>query len=226
MAAMNKELEAFSFTVSHDLRAPLRIIDGYVQLLGTDLKLPADSNAGQLLARIQFNTKKMSKLIDDLLAFSRLGKQAVNKTEINVSELVKTVVAELSETGKDKAGIKVGALHAAYGDYGLMKQVFINLIGNAVKYSSKKAEPVVEVSSQENDREVIYSVKDNGEGFDMLYADKLFGVFQRLHSQKDFEGTGVGLAIVHRIITKHGGKIWAEAAPGVGATFSFSLPRR
>ncbi len=226
MAAMNKELEAFSFTVSHDLRAPLRIIDGYVQLLGTDLKLPADSNAGQLLARIQFNTKKMSKLIDDLLAFSRLGKQAVNKTEINVSELVKTVVAELSETGKDKAGIKVGALHAAYGDYGLMKQVFINLIGNAVKYSSKKAEPVVEVSSQENDREVIYSVKDNGEGFDMLYADKLFGVFQRLHSQKDFEGTGVGLAIVHRIITKHGGKIWAEAAPGVGVTFSFSLPRR
>jgi len=153
-----------------------------------------------------------------------LGKKTVQKTELDMNALIGGILATIDNTTKHKAEIKVNNLHPAKGDYSLINQVLVNLITNGIKYSSKKANPLIEITSQKKNEEIMYEVKDNGEGFDMRYADKLFGVFQRLHSQEEFEGTGVGLAIVQRIINKHGGKIWAQAELGEGATFSFTLP--
>jgi PAS domain S-box-containing protein len=224
LEALNKELEAFSYSISHDLRAPLRAVDGYAKMIEEDYHKLLDEEGIKFLDAIQYNAKKMSYLIDDLLAFSRLGRKAVIKSELDMNELVENVLKDIDRSVNQKTEIKVSSLNPAYGDYGLIKQIFVNLVSNAIKYSSKKSNPLIEISSEQKGNEVLYTVKDNGVGFDMEYADKLFGVFQRLHSDREFEGTGVGLAIVQRIVHKHGGEVWAEAEPDKGATFKFSLP--
>jgi light-regulated signal transduction histidine kinase (bacteriophytochrome) len=166
----------------------------------------------------------MDTLINDLLAFSRLGKKDIQKTTIDTNQLVRNIVSEISPGVNDHAQIKFLNLPPASADYSLIKQVWVNLISNGLKYSSKKEIPVVEIGSHPEASETVFYVKDNGAGFDMQYADKLFGVFQRLHKPSEFEGTGVGLAIVQRIVTKHGGRVWGEGKPQEGATFYFSLP--
>lgn len=221
----NKELESFSYSVSHDLRAPLRSINGYAQIIQEDHAQQLSEEAKRMLNVIRNNAKKMGVLIDDLLAFSRMGRKEVVRLEIDFNQMVEPIIAEL-EKGTDKpVAITVKKLHPAQGDPALLSQVFVNLISNAIKYSSKKETPQVEIGSFEKEDEYVYYVKDNGAGFDMQYAHKLFGVFQRLHSNEEFEGTGVGLAIVQRIIVKHGGRVWAEGKTNEGATFYFSLPK-
>jgi signal transduction histidine kinase len=220
----NKELESFSYSVSHDLRAPLRSIDGYSRIMLEDYGDKLDDNGKRTLNVIIKNALRMGTLIDDLLAFSRLGKQNVTKVNLSMDFLTTTVVEELRSQYKKEAEILVGPLLDVEGDSSMIKQVMTNLISNALKYSMKKEKPVVEIGSFEQNGNHVYYVKDNGAGFDMQYYDKLFGVFQRLHSTHEFEGTGVGLALVHRIVTKHGGKIWAEGVVDVGATFYFALP--
>jgi len=219
----NKELESFSYSVSHDLRAPLRALSGYAQMLNEDYSPILDEEGKRIIDSIKYNSTKMGMLIDDLLAFSKLGRKEIRKTEIDMNELVNCVMTEITKSIEHVAKIKVGNLHKVTADYSLMHQVMFNLISNAVKYSSKKENPVVEIFSEENNGEIIFTVKDNGVGFDMQYADKLFGVFQRLHSQEDFEGTGIGLALVQRVITKHGGKVSADGKVNEGAVFNFSL---
>jgi len=222
--SVNKELEAFSYSVSHDLRAPLRAIDGYANMIEEDYDKLLDDEGKRLLGNIQQNAKKMSILIDDLLAFSRLGKKVISKKQLDMKELIEGVLIDLNKSMTHHAGIKLGALHPVIGDYSLIHQVMINLVSNAVKYSSKKEKPVVSIESKKENNEVIYTITDNGVGFDMKYAHKLFGVFQRLHTMDEFEGTGVGLAIVQRVITKHNGKVWAGSKVNEGSVFSFSLP--
>lgn len=223
--AVNKELEAFSYSVSHDLRAPLRAIDGYASMIEEDYEKLLDEEGRRLLGNIQQNAKKMSALIDDLLAFSKLGKKVIQKKELDMNELLEGVLMDLSKSQSNHATILSDELLPAFGDYSLIHQVLYNLVSNAVKYSSKKEKPVVHVSSRAEGNDVVYTVKDNGVGFDMKYAHKLFGVFQRLHTMEEFEGTGVGLAIVQRIITRHGGQVKAESVPDEGSVFSFSLPK-
>jgi signal transduction histidine kinase len=222
----NKELEAFGYSVSHDLRAPLRSIDGYTRVLQEDHEQELGEAGKKVLATILANTKKMGRLIDDLLAFSRLSKQEMTKEPVNMDILVKEVIDELAAATNTQRPIefKVHSLTNTNGDKSMLKQVWTNLISNAIKYSSKKEKAVVQVDSWKENGNIIYSVKDNGAGFDMRYYDKLFGVFQRLHKAEQFDGTGVGLAIVDRIVAKHAGKVWAEAKPDEGATFFFSLP--
>ena len=220
---LNRELEAFSYSVSHDLRAPLRAVNGYSEILKEDYNDRLDDEGRRLIENIRYNTKKMGILIDDLLAFSRLGRNELQMKEIDMNELVETVINEIRRSVACNPDILVDKLHNVKADYNLLCQVILNLISNAVKYSSKASNPRVEISSSKEKGEVVFSIKDNGAGFDMKYADKLFGVFQRLHSHEEFEGTGVGLAIVHRIITRHKGKIWAEAEVNKGATFFFTL---
>ena len=224
LESVNKELEAFSYSVSHDLRAPLRAVGGYARMLEEDYTAVLDSEGNRLLRIIQESAEQMGTLIDDLLSFSRLGKKEIRKTVVNMTEKAHATLLEVNKTAMHRAEVSIGVLHPAMADPALVGHVLTNLLSNALKYSSKKKNPRVEVFSEEKDGEVIYKIRDNGAGFEMEYADKLFGVFQRLHSQEDFEGTGVGLAIAHRIIEKHGGRIWAEGIPGVGATFHFTLP--
>jgi len=221
----NRELEAFSYSVSHDLRAPLRSINGYAQMIQEDHAHAFNNEAKRMLNVISKNAQKMGMLIDDLLAFSRMGRKEITRVPVEFNKLVEPIIAELKNSTPEKTKITVHSLHNTQGDPSLLSQVYMNLISNAIKYSAKKDAPEVEIGSIEKEDEIIYYVKDNGAGFDMQYAHKLFGVFQRLHSNEDFEGTGVGLAIVQRIIVKHGGKVWAEAKPGEGAAFYFSLPK-
>ncbi|MCD6018102.1 MAG: two component system sensor histidine kinase [Bacteroidetes bacterium] len=220
---INKELESFSYSVSHDLRAPLRAINGYSNILKMDYEKVLDENGRQILDAICNNTIRMSTLIDELLEFSKLGRKEVQKRDIVMNELVDNVLIEIHRSMKHRAKIKMGTLHNIKADQRLLHQVMLNLISNAIKYSSKNEVPVVEISSEERNNEIVFSIKDNGVGFNMDYAHKLFGVFQRLHSHEEFEGTGVGLAIVHKIIQKHGGRVWAEGTPNEGAVFQFSL---
>lgn len=224
LAAVNRELEAFSYSISHDLRAPLRAINGYAEMLLEDYAEKLDDEADRLLGNIKYYAQKMGILIDDLLSFSRLGRKDLQLVNIDSNELIEGVLMDISKSITHRAKIKIGKLHPIEADYGLMHQVLFNLLSNAIKYSSRKENPLIEISSEKNDQKIIFTVKDNGAGFDMKYIDKLFGVFQRLHTQEEFEGTGVGLAIVQRIINKHNGAIWAEAQPRVGATFYFSIP--
>ncbi|MCB9233307.1 MAG: hypothetical protein H6581_16740 [Bacteroidia bacterium] len=219
---VNKDLEAFTYSVSHDLRAPLRAINGYAQMLIEDHGPKLDQEGRRITDIIRNNALKMGTLIDDLLAFSKLGRQEIRLTKINMDELTESVLKEMPP---HKAEIKTGKLHTVEADYSLVKQVMINLIANALKYSSGKQKPVVEISSKDVRGRLVFTVKDNGAGFDMKYYDKLFRVFQRLHSPAEFEGVGVGLAIVKRIIAKHGGKVWAEGIENEGAIFSFSLKK-
>lgn len=222
--AVNKELESFSYSVSHDLRAPLRAIDGYATMIEEDYEHVLDDEGNRLLGNIQQNAKKMSVLIDDLLAFSRLGKKLIQKKQLDMNELLEGVLIDLGKSQIHQAHIEATVLHAAFGDYSLIHQVVMNLVSNAVKYSSKKDVAVVKIESRKEQQEIIYTITDNGVGFDMKYAHKLFGVFQRLHTMDEFEGTGVGLAIVQRIVTRHGGRVWADSRVNEGSVFSFSLP--
>jgi PAS domain S-box-containing protein len=221
----NKELEAFSYSVSHDLRAPLRSINGYAQMIQEDHAQNFNDEAKRMLNVIRNNARKMGMLIDDLLEFSRMGRKEITRVAIDFKKLVEPIVADIRHSAPEKTKITLHHLPGTQGDPSLLSQVFINLISNAVKYSAKKENAEVEIGAEEKDDEIVYYIKDNGAGFDMQYAHKLFGVFQRLHSNEEFEGTGVGLAIVQRIIVKHGGKVWAEGKPGDGAVFYFSLPK-
>lgn len=224
LEAANKELEAFSFSVSHDLRAPLRHIDSFTELLITNYSSRLPSDGQDLLNIVVSSAKRMGQLIDDLLNFSRLGRQPLSKRPVSVSSLVQEVLGDLrKELDGRPVEVRLGELPDCVGDPSLLKQVFTNLLSNAFKFTRAVENPVVEVTCQLNDLGRIYVVKDNGAGFDMRYAEKLFGVFQRLHGEAEFKGTGVGLSIVQRIIHRHGGRIWAEAAVGKGATFSFTL---
>lgn len=224
LKSVNEDLESFSYSVSHDLRAPLRALISYSQILEEDFYDKLDEEAKGLIDRIKYNSNRMNTLINDLLVFSKMGRKQLVKTGIDTGELVKHVIAGLSETHRHTAVFKINPLENAYGDPSLLEQVWINLIDNAVKYSSKKEKPEIEINCERQGGDLVFSIKDNGAGFDMKYADKLFGVFQRLHSPKEFDGTGVGLATVQRIIKRHGGRIWAEAKENEGATFSFTLP--
>ena len=225
LEAINKELDAFTYTVSHDLRVPLRAVNGYAEILNEDYGTKLDAEGKRIIQSIRYNTSRMGMLIDDLLSFSKLGKKEVKSYSIDMNELTQVALNEINSLVSHAAVIKVGKLHSVTGDYSLMRQVMFNLISNAIKYSSKNEEPCVEIESKEKDGEIIFSIRDNGVGFDMRYVDKLYGVFQRLHSQEEFEGTGVGLAIVNRIINKHKGRVWAEGKVNEGATFCFSLTK-
>src|SRR6185312_5614978 len=219
-----EELEAFSYSVSHDLRAPLRAINGFSKMLDEEYSAVFDPEATRLFKRIAENAKKMGTLIDDLLEFSKLGRKEIHRSPVGMTELAEEVLSEMNTTLNHNANVHIHPLHAAYVDNTLIKQVMVNLISNALKYSSKAEKPAIEIKSYQAGDEIIYAISDNGVGFDNQYAGKLFGVFQRLHLQKDFEGTGVGLALVKRIIDKHGGRVWAEGELNKGATFFFSLP--
>jgi signal transduction histidine kinase len=226
LEASNKELEAFSYSVSHDLRGPVRAIDGFSSLLLQDHADSLSAEGRRYLETVRANAKQMGQLIDDLLAFARLARQEIARRRFDPRPLVDECVEKLrAQTGNPAAECVAGALPACDADPGLVRQVFMNLIGNAFKYSAKAARPRVEIGCERREGEDAYFVRDNGVGFDMKYAGKLFGVFQRLHSNEEFEGTGVGLAIVQRIVQRHGGRIWAQAAPGEGATFYFTLAR-
>ncbi len=220
----NKEMEAFTYSVSHDLRAPLRIIDGFSEILLKDYRDKLDNDGVETIKVITSNARHMSKLIEDLLNLSRLGRAELVKKQNDMNRLVNDVVEAIRIVdNKINVPIKVHNLSGAFCDYNLTRQVWMNLISNALKYSRNVDKPEVEIGSIDKDGVSVYYVKDNGVGFDMKYAHKLFGVFQRLHKATEFEGTGVGLALVHRIITKHGGKIWVEAKLSEGATFYFTL---
>lgn len=223
LATVNKELEAFSYSVSHDLRAPLRAIDGFSKILQEDYGPKIDEEGGRLLRVVRANVRMMGQLIDDLLAFSRLSRTQLQKVRVDMSALASAAAEDL-KAGKP-VEVTLLRLPAAQADPMLIKQVWVNLISNAIKYSGKSAKPAVEIGCEITRDELTYYVKDNGVGFDMRYADKLFGVFQRLHSAEEFEGTGVGLALVQRIVGRHGGRVWAESKLGEGATFRFALPK-
>jgi signal transduction histidine kinase len=222
----NKELESFSYSVSHDLRAPLRAVVGFSKILTEDHGKDIGEEGLRKLNVIQSEAHRMGQLIDDLLAFSRLGRKAINLVDLDMSELVRATYAGLNgQYQVVPVDLRLGTLPRARADRILLGQVWANLLSNAVKFSSKREKPVVEVSAVSDEKEHIFFVRDNGAGFDPRYLNKLFGVFQRLHSGNEFPGTGVGLALVQRIVLRHGGRVWADGKPGEGATFYFSLPK-
>ncbi len=225
LESSNRELEGFTYSISHDLRAPLRAIDGFSQLLQTRYAAKLDAEAMRLLDVVKDNSRNMATLIDDLLAFSRMGRKSLESEMLDMPALVGECIAEVLRSQRERPNIVVGPLPDCSGDRTLVRQVWMNLIGNAVKYSGRNPRAQVEITGRKEARECIYSVRDNGVGFDMQYYHKLFGVFQRLHRVEEFPGTGVGLAIAMRAVTKHGGRLWADAALERGATFLFSLPR-
>ena len=249
LEAANKELEAFSYSVSHDLRAPLRAIDGFSHMLIEDYADKLDEEGKRLLGIVSSNTHRMGELIDDLLTFSRTGRQELRMSKIEMDTLARTVFEELKAAASERTiQFTIKPLPLAHGDHTMIRQVFVNLLSNAIKFTRPREAAIIEVGSWGGNKdnppvpplekggeggfegtppnENIYYVKDNGVGFDIQYANKLFGVFQRLHSETEFEGTGVGLAIVKRIIQRHGGRVWAEGKVNEGATFYFTLPRK
>jgi two-component system sensor histidine kinase/response regulator len=225
LAAAYRDLESFSYSISHDLRAPLRTIDNFAQILEEDFATALDPEGRRVIEVIRRSSRTMDELIVGLLEFSRVGRESLDRDEIDMTALADAAATEVKSVYAGPAPrIEIEDLPAIAGDATVLRQVWCNLIGNALKYSAKRAEPEVRVSGRIDDREAIYQVKDNGAGFDMRYADKLFGVFQRLHRADEFTGTGVGLAIVQRIVTRHGGRIWASGVPDGGACFEFALP--
>lgn len=225
LEAANRELEAFSYSVSHDLRAPLRHVDGFAAMLRKHIHASLDDKGRRYLNTISDSAKKMGQLIDDLLAFSRIGRAQLARVQVDHDLLVAGVIRDgRYEDGLPRIEWIVAKLPPVHADPALLRQVWSNLIGNAVKYSGKAAQPRVTITGVRTPEECIFSVADNGVGFDMAYAHKLFGVFQRLHGPAEFEGTGIGLANVRRIVMRHGGRTWAEGKVGGGATFHFSLP--
>lgn len=224
LESANKELEAFSYSVSHDLRAPLRAIDGFSRVMLEEYNDKLDDEGKRYLNIIRDNTQKMGQLIEDLLALSRLGRKEMQVSRIDMTKLAKTVFDEIKEANPGRnIQLEIKTLPPAYGDQAMIHQVLVNLLSNAIKFTRFKEKAVIEIGSIVRMNEIVYYVKDNGVGFDMQYLNKLFGVFQRLHSAEDFEGTGVGLAIVQRIIHRHGGKVWAEGKVNEGSTFYFNL---
>ena len=227
LEAANKELEAFSYSVSHDLRAPLRHIDGYVALLERAAGKDLSEKAQRYLSTISQSAKQMGQLIDDLLSFSRMGRAEMMTTSVDMNELMKDVLQRVQQDAQDrKIEWNVQTLPAVQGDPSMLRQVFVNLLTNAIKFTGSRAETRIEIGAQPAapDEAVVF-VKDNGVGFDMKYVDKLFGVFQRLHRAEEFDGTGIGLANVRRIVHRHGGRTWAEGQPEHGATFYVALKR-
>jgi len=225
LESANKELEAFSYSVSHDLRGPLRGVAGFSQILQEDYREQIPAPALELVTMIQSSAQRMNQLINDLLMLSHLSHQPLHKSHFDLATLVTDTVAELRSQEKDRQiEISIEPMLECYGDQSLLRQVFVNLIGNALKFTRGLPAAEIEIASRKQDGEILFFVRDNGAGFDMKYATKLFAPFERLHSKEQFEGTGVGLSIVQRIIERHGGRIWAEAAPGKGATFYFVLP--
>jgi PAS domain S-box-containing protein len=222
---LNHELESFSYSVSHDLRAPLRSIDGYTQILMEDYAPKLDQEGKRLLDVVVNNARRMARLIDDLLDFSKVSRKELARTTVNTESLVNSILNEIraQEPNRD-VELKIDHLFNCEADPNLLRQVWFNLLSNALKYTRRKQKAIIEISSVQSANEVVYTIKDNGTGFDMQYSNKLFGVFQRLHRQNEFEGTGVGLAIVHRIVTRHGGRVWAKGEIDNGAVFHFSLP--
>jgi light-regulated signal transduction histidine kinase (bacteriophytochrome) len=224
LAAADKELEAFSYTVSHDLRAPLRAMQAFSTSVLADSGELLNDKGRHRLGRIQANAQNMSRLVDGLLAFSRLGRKPLDKRSVAVGRVVRRALDELSaEREGRRVDISVGELPDCQADPALLRQVFVNLLDNALKFTGKREVARIEIGCQTVNGEHRYFIKDNGAGFDMRYADKLFGVFQRLHSPGEYEGTGVGLANVQRIIHRHGGRVWAEAEVDRGATFYFTV---
>jgi signal transduction histidine kinase len=225
LEAANKELEAFSYTVSHDLRSPLQHVTGFAELLNKRAAESLDEKNRHYLKVIKDSTIRMGKLIDDLLSFSRMGRAEMLTRKTNLDNLVREVLREYQEDIKGRnIDWKIGPLPEVYGDSAMLRQVFVNLISNALKYTRKCDKAVIEIGSVCGEKdEICFFVKDNGAGFDMKYVDKLFGLFQRLHRAEDYEGTGVGLANVRRIVHRHGGRVWAEGKVGEGATFWFKL---
>lgn len=223
----NQELEAFSYSVSHDLRAPLRHMEGFLELLDRHLNGALDDRGQSYLGRAKAACLRMGQLIDDILGFSRLARQDIMETRLDLNAIVEKVVEELKpEAGDREIEWRLGALPAIKGDPSLLRAAFLNLLGNAVKFTRNRLDAVIEVGSLEDlATETGVFVRDNGAGFDPTYAHKLFGVFQRLHRDDEFEGTGIGLANVHRIVQRHGGRVWAEGTPGEGATFYLAFPK-
>ena len=225
LETLNRELEAFSYSVSHDLRAPLRHMNGFAQILSAEKKFQEDSQASRYLGLITKSARQMGTLIDDLLSFSRMARQKLAIETVDFAGMVALVIKDSQSTEPNREiQWNVCELPNVRGDSSMLKQVWINLLSNALKYTRGKSPAVITVQSRAENGELIFSVADNGAGFDMAYADKLFGVFQRLHRDDEFEGTGIGLANVRRVIHRHGGRTWAEGSVGVGATFFFSIP--
>jgi K+-sensing histidine kinase KdpD len=227
LEAANKELESFTYSVSHDLRAPLRHVAGYAELLQRQCAAALDDKGRRHMAMILEAAKRMGGLIDDLLGFSRIGRAEARKTAVNLDQLVREVIGELGQETKDRdIAWTIRALPVCYGDRAMLKVVIVNLLSNAVKFTRATPRAKIEIGCTDGtDNQVEMFVRDNGAGFEMQYVQKLFGVFQRLHRTEDFEGTGIGLATVQRIIHRHGGEVRAEGAVNQGATFYFSLPK-
>ena len=228
LEAANRELEAFSYSVSHDLRTPLRAIEGFSRMLLEDYEAQLDEEGLRRLQVIRSNTQLMGRLIDDLLSLSRLGRQELRICDLDLEEMVRDILREMEaqEPSRDLQLLIHAPLPPARGDRSLIAQVLVNLLANAVKFTRPRDVAIIDVGGWIEGEESLYFVKDNGVGFDMRYADKLFGVFQRLHRTDEFEGTGVGLAIVHRVLHRHGGRVWATSRPDEGATVYFTLPRK
>lgn len=218
----NRELESFSYSVSHDLRSPLRAMHGYANIISEDEAERLSPQGKEMLARIGSNAERMNALIDDILQFSRIGRNDMNWTAVDMAALARGVAEEL-RGDYPAAQIRIAELPPVSGDAAMLRQIWANLIGNALKFSAKCARPEIEIGSETQDGETVFFIRDNGAGFDMANAGQLFGVFQRMHAASEYPGTGAGLAIVKRIVERHGGRIWADAAVGKGATFRFTL---
>jgi light-regulated signal transduction histidine kinase (bacteriophytochrome) len=227
LEASNKELEAFSYSVSHDLRAPLRHISGFADMMAKEVSGKITEKADHYLDTINDSAKKMGVLIDNLLNFSRTGRAEMMKSSFNMNKLVEEALLQLKPSIEHRnINWNIAALPKVFGDYNLLRLVWVNLLENAIKYTRTRKKAVINIAYSEDNEEYVFIISDNGVGFDMQYAAKLFGVFQRLHSSAAFEGTGIGLANVRRIILKHGGRTWAEAELEKGAAFYFSLPKK
>lgn len=222
----NNDFHSFSYKVSHDLHAPLRAVQNYISMINSDyVGKVLDEDAQRLISRIMNNTEEMKQMLDGLLEFVRTGKKELTIQRLNMNHLVHNICFMLQQTYSDrKLTFQMSSLSDANGDEELIKKVWTHLISNAVRFTGKREESIIEINSEEKDGQVIYSVKDNGDGFDMSYYDKLFGIFQRLHHKTEFEGAGVGLAIVNNIVDRHKGKVWGEAKVKEGAVFYFTLP--
>ena len=226
LEAANKELESFSYSVSHDLRAPLRAVSGYAHMLQEDYDARLDEEGRRMLKVLRDSCARMGELIDDLLRFSQLGRTQMTAAAVDMTQLAREVFDALpAGGGAPAARFELKPMPEAWGDRALLRQVWANLLSNALKFTARAAQPLVEAGGEQTAGEYIYWVRDNGAGFDMRYYDKLFGVFQRLHRAEEFEGTGVGLAIVQRVAARHGGRVWAEGKVGAGAAFYFALPK-
>jgi light-regulated signal transduction histidine kinase (bacteriophytochrome) len=225
LEASNADLEAFSYSVSHDLRAPLRAIDGFCQILVSDYARELSDEARDFLAKVCAAVARMQNLIDDLLHLARFSRQPLETQRVRMTDLTRRVASSLEDQTRDRrVQLKIADLPDCQGDSSLLEQVWTNLLSNAFKFTATRDPASVEVGAFMQDDQQVYFVRDNGVGFDMHYADKLFGVFQRMHTQAQFPGTGIGLSIVHRIIRRHGGRTWAESRPQQGTTLYFSLP--